>query len=269
VGVILFLVVATPTPSRSKVLNSPTFTGGECEVYFYGGIEPQGFEGGRNMRRICQCYKDTAYFATLYDQDRRIPLYSAYVYGKNEGSRCGRNVAWCIEPQLTDQNENDNLEKSPSENAPGGWFNKVRDFQAVDQDYKHSGYTRGHVNPNGHHKNEGSRSATFTFTNIIPQPEQANQEWARGYETKMETLTAGCSETYVITGASPGDQSLRNRVNIPDYIWSAFCCVDNNGRPMKSGAHILHNVAGEKVIAMSLASLQLELNINIFKNDCQ
>ncbi|KAE8619463.1 hypothetical protein XENTR_v10009796 [Xenopus tropicalis] len=55
----------------------------ECNNFFYKNKPPVGFQDtAKNKAYICQMYKDTTYFATLYDRDRRIPLFSAYKMDK-------------------------------------------------------------------------------------------------------------------------------------------------------------------------------------------
>uniref|UniRef100_H3AFD0 Uncharacterized protein n=1 Tax=Latimeria chalumnae TaxID=7897 RepID=H3AFD0_LATCH len=236
--------------------------------FFYKRIEPQGFKSAKSkLKRVCQCYKGTAYFTTLYDPAKRIPVYSAYVFARKKEKK--RHSTWYIEPQLVRPNANPNMEKSPSKNSSSCWFEEVSKVQAVNQDYIHSKFTRGHINPNGHHNIRNSRDATFTLTNIVPQPRDANEEtWTAaagglGYENKLAVLTSGCYRTYVITGTIPGNnkspQMMKGRVNIPQYIWSAYCCVDDNGNPMRSGARLLQNKNNKFVDSMTLLELQEKL----------
>ncbi|XP_014749345.1 PREDICTED: endonuclease domain-containing 1 protein-like [Sturnus vulgaris] len=49
-----------------------------------------------NAASICQVYANKYRFATLYDRNRRIPVYSAYKYQPGNGSR---SDSWFVEPQ--------------------------------------------------------------------------------------------------------------------------------------------------------------------------
>lgn len=68
---------------------------------------------------------------------------------------------------------------------------------------------------------------------------------------------ADCHQAYVLVGAIP---SLNNwiiknnvkRVNIPEYIWNAYCCVDQNGRPVYSGAATAVNTELDVVVERNL-----------------
>uniref|UniRef100_H3A7K8 Uncharacterized protein n=1 Tax=Latimeria chalumnae TaxID=7897 RepID=H3A7K8_LATCH len=247
-----------------------------CTEFFYKRIEPQGFKSAKSkLKRVCQCYKGTAYFTTLYDPAKRIPVYSAYVFAREEiYERKKRHSTWYIEPQLADRKKGPNMETL--ENTTNGWFKKVKHSQAVNEDYKNSGFTRGHLNPNGHHNTPDSRNATFTLTNIAPQSKNANQEWAREYENKMTHLTAKCQRTYVVTGVVPSNSTLKNqvRVNIPEFFWSAFCCVGNGGNNTTPGAYLLKNKENETVVNMTLKRLERHLTkkfkreVHIFENNC-
>lgn len=105
----------------------------------------------------------------------------------------------------------------------------VIDSQAVVQDYKNSNYTKGHLNPSMHQKTEVNREATFTLTNIVPQRAGSNSgPWSILEREVLGKFKAFCNGSmYVITGAMPyrsGAQWINNRVSVPEYMWSAYCC---------------------------------------------
>lgn len=181
----------------------------------------------------------------------------------------------------------------------------VIDSQAVLQDYKNSSYTKGHLNPSMHQKTKEDRYATFTLTNIVPQRKGSNS----GPWSILETKVLGkfkdfCNGSmYVITGALPytsGAQRLNNRVSVPEYMWSAYCCpsysasLPESERPFfptyaavgrndcNSGEEIVPvdvkakaSVRGYDVRQMSLEDLEgilkqrLALPISLFHGQCQ
>lgn len=109
----------------------------------------------------------------------------------------------------------------------------VMESQAVPLDYTNSTYTRGHLNPSLHHHDSVDRKATFTLTNIVPQREGSNAgPWARLEEVVRARLEAFCpGPAHVITGALPyasGQRWINNRVAVPEYMWSAYCCTAYN-----------------------------------------
>lgn len=103
-----------------------------------------------------------------------------------------------------------------------------------------------------------SRNATFTLTNVIPQNPKLNQNAWRIYESQLTDLfRAQCTKAYVLVGAVPSADSwiIKNnvkRVNIPDHIWNAWCCVDSDGQPVQSGAGAARNTEENWVEKMSL-----------------
>ncbi|KAM5170025.1 endonuclease domain-containing 1 protein-like [Mantella aurantiaca] len=261
---------------------------------------------------ICQTLGGISYYATLYDRGRRIPLYSAYILDRkntNQETDCKRTGAFKLEPQLiyrgvtenmqlvTDvrrtiknyNSQNNILQKYPK-NQPNFL---METSQAVDSDYTESKtpnggqenryrYNRGHLNPCGHHSEKNNYLSTYTLTNVVPMVSDLNSHAWCVYEKEMITISAGCSKMYVVTGSVPGNYDLKNRVTIPSYVWNAYCCVDNNGKPLKSGGAI---AANEKALTidnkytvdkMKLSDLQVKLkdylkvskNIEIFVCGC-
>lgn len=181
----------------------------------------------------------------------------------------------------------------------------VIDSQAVLQDYKNSNYTKGHLNPSMHQKTKVDREATFTLTNIVPQRAGSNSgPWSLLENEMLRKFKAYCNGSmYVITGAMPytsGAQWINNRVSVPEYMWSAYCCpsysaslpesmkpffptyaaVGRNDR--NSGEEIVPvnvkarvSVRGYDVRQMSLEALEgilkqrLAMPISLFHGQCQ
>lgn len=81
-----------------------------CKEFFFKektpefpGILENSFSKNQNQYRIiCQKYKNVYRYATLYDIQNKIPLFSAYKYSGHKGKR--PNVPWMIEPQVRLQN---------------------------------------------------------------------------------------------------------------------------------------------------------------------
>ncbi|XP_053540150.1 endonuclease domain-containing 1 protein isoform X2 [Ictalurus punctatus] len=139
---------------------------------------------GHQYKTICQRWKNTYRFATVYDTVRRIPVYSAYTF--LEQGNTSRSEEWKIEPQLEDINEYKNKKEmmdSPRDlKTVGNIIN-----QAVDLDYGKSVYTRGHVFPHSYAANQDQANSTFTLTNIAPQTQNSNGAWEQQVEEPMRT----------------------------------------------------------------------------------
>ncbi|XP_058258304.1 endonuclease domain-containing 1 protein-like isoform X2 [Hemibagrus wyckioides] len=178
-------------------------------------------------------------FATVYDTERRIPVYSAYTFsGKVKTNRI--NV-WKIEPQLENIKEYKSLkEMIDSPREAGKIFN-----QAVDSYYKDIKYieviTRGHVFPYQFAADQDQSDSTFTLTNVAPQSNVSNHKWGKQVEDQMlkeikESSTLKQNhQAYIVTRVVPGENRIsittngkviEKGINIPSHFWSAFYCMN-------------------------------------------
>ncbi|KAK6291670.1 hypothetical protein J4Q44_G00374550 [Coregonus suidteri] len=209
-----------------------------CSHFFLNGTTPNITDilvGGRvqNQNRyklICQKYKNSYRFATLYDTTNMIPVFSAYTFtGPPTDPR--PDLPWMIEPQLNEVDNN-----------PEMVVDHPFPHQAGNNDYKNSidsnGVNRGHLFPNLHANDLETQESTFTLTNIVPQVVSFNGGSWKDMECKVRnTLKDNCKDAnnnikaYVVTGAAPSESNkLNNRVNIPDLLWTAYCCKINQGQ---------------------------------------
>ncbi|KAJ1212417.1 hypothetical protein NDU88_000080 [Pleurodeles waltl] len=205
----------------------------ECVRSFHQKLEPTGLSSNRTAS-ICQRLDGLYFYATLYDVSRRIPLYSAYVLEVSNTSRPDISSSnWYLEPMLSDLNST-NMEK-PSSSVLREHLELITENQAVNDDYRNSGYTRGHLNPSQHHSSK-AQLATFTYTNMAPQESKLNSGTWNQYETHLKVnVLPACSKTHVLMGVVPsGSQPgqgvwIKERVNVPLYFWSAYCCMHKGG----------------------------------------
>ncbi|NXF53541.1 ENDD1 protein, partial [Oceanites oceanicus] len=245
-----------------------------CPQFFFRETPPNEALEPESPAWICQRYKNQYYFATLYDTNRRIPVYSAYLYQPGPGTR---PKTWMVEPQLMGPTYPKTMER---EWTLLNYFNvsleQLSKSQAILHDYKNlTGLNRGHLNPNGHHADSSSRTATFTLTNIVPQDEKLNSGAWKNYEQQtMIRRTQDCNTTYVVVGAVPGNNYIaKGRVNKPSHLWSSACCeVDTNHR--KAWGVIAENDKN-KVQLLTLGELEDVLTqlygrdqVSLFDSDC-
>ncbi|XP_076015593.1 endonuclease domain-containing 1 protein-like [Genypterus blacodes] len=192
-----------------------------CLNFFNERTPPQVIEGNPYVR-ICQRYKNQYYFASLCNRQHRTPLYSAYILSPT--SARGERPPWMYEPQLANSRASREMSHVPE----GCVDQNLEESQAVNQDYINSGYTRGHLNPAMHQNTPAARNATFTLTNIVPQRKGSNSGPWNILEHEVRGRAAFCTgQMYVVTGVMPyvsGNHWINNRVNVPEYIWSAYCC---------------------------------------------
>ncbi|NXQ33561.1 ENDD1 protein, partial [Alaudala cheleensis] len=244
-----------------------------CSWFFYGNTPPNNALEPQNPARICQCYKKQYHFATLYDRDLHIPVYSAYIYKPGPGDR---SKSWFVEPQLINPTYlKDMYTEMSIVNRYNITLQQIGQSQAINQDYKGlQGLDRGHLSPSGHRSGNNSKTSTFTLTNIVPQDSTLNKGAWKDYENQtMAQKTQGCSTTYVIVGAVPGNTNIsNNRVNVPSHIWSAACCQTNI--IMKTWAVIAENNKNQ-VQNLTLSQLEARLSqlygrgqVSLFHSDC-
>ncbi|XP_029610675.1 endonuclease domain-containing 1 protein isoform X6 [Salmo trutta] len=257
----------------------------QCKEFFLEGTTPNLpgiLVGGKvqNQNRykpICQLYKNTYRFATLYDTTNRIPVFSAYTF---TGYTKGRPIrSWMIEPQLED------IKNQPDMKVD----NKAVTHQAVDTDYELNKMKldRGHLFPCSQVPDDDTKSSTFTLTNAVPQYEKFNRGSWKTMECRVrKSLALNCKDNnnkikaYVVTGAVPSNinNKLNNRVNIPDLMWTAYCCYSNNLGQWVAGAHWSKNVQDTPKKTLNpetLGALEGELNkiynvgVKVFHDKCQ
>ncbi|KAG5854981.1 endonuclease domain-containing 1 protein-like [Anguilla anguilla] len=197
-----------------------------CAYFLYHGSPPKGLLGVP----ICQRYLNQYRFASLYSRRNRAPWYSAYVFTRPAGKRPKDD--WKYEPQLAYAKADGNMVSFPH----GKVDQNIVESQAVQLDYFNSSYTHGHLNPSLHHQDPEDRNSTFTLTNVVPQKFGSNSgPWARMEMTVNKLLTKYCKDkAYIVTGTMPYQTEhwlKENRVAIPEYLWSAYCCPNYTKLP--------------------------------------
>ncbi|KAJ8007627.1 hypothetical protein DPEC_G00096140 [Dallia pectoralis] len=231
---------------------------GKCVQFFKDGVHPTILSDSTNNNRyqqICQCLLDNNnkpqyFYATLYDTQNKIPVYSAYELLHKD---VDRKDYWYVEPQL-DGGSNfcmGGLNQIPANNRG--------DHQALNDDYEKSGYDKGHLYPVYHTSVEPAMKATSTLTNAAPQDPTFNRGQWKVHEMDLaELLGTSCTKNYVVTGVVPGNTNINGRVTVAKYYWTAYCCV-NNGMPTQSAGYVGPDNNG-KVTAMTLSELEAKLS---------
>ncbi|KAI5108650.1 endonuclease domain-containing 1 protein-like [Silurus meridionalis] len=271
--VLVLLISAFSSLSLAKVVQD--FAKSDCSEYFIKTpkgevITPTVFTEN-NYKQICQHFGKRYRYATLYDTNNRISVYSAYTFIGDITTV--RNEEWKNEPQLENSSYNEDMtEITVAE------MDKYS-HQAVNRDYAESQkntippieYTRGHLFPNQFAADQFQADSTFAFTNVAPQTQHSNGEWAKQVETPMrreilrECRPSNNNPTYVVTGVVPGNSwiSIKRKekvidkgVNIPTYYWTAFCCLHNDVRISK-GFLSLQNQPDGRTYELS------EMSVNI------
>ncbi|XP_066538267.1 endonuclease domain-containing 1 protein-like [Hoplias malabaricus] len=247
---------------------------------------PSGIKGG-NLKRICQHYGDKPRYATLYDSSRRVALYSAYTFKKSDGQR-RMDTPWMYEPQLDSEEESGNMRTLPPSDKPEPL---IEESQAVLEDYVDAvEFERGPLNPDQHQAESQDKAATYTLTNVVPQiTDFMEGSWAAYLDRTRRRLNNFCrGVSYVVTGVTISGLTIRrggqDRLAIPKYIWSAYCCprYDRNSpyevRYMfpSYAAYGLNEIVGHSVVEVPLKALEsflknqtgMDRDLSIFFQSC-
>ncbi|XP_067217572.1 endonuclease domain-containing 1 protein-like [Chanodichthys erythropterus] len=208
----------------------------KCPV-FPGILENSVSKNQNQYRIICQKYKNTYRYGTLYDIKNKIPLFSAYKYTGHTGKR--PNVPWMMEPQLDDLNAG--MSAFPNQANNGDYVNKEH-------------VNRGHLFPCCHAADQDTAESTFTLTNAVPQYTTFNGgSWSVMEQKVKSTMDSKCRDeknennilAYVLTGAVSNTRTpphlLKNKVNIPSDMWTVFCCYNKESKKWVSQAHWAEN----------------------------
>ncbi|XP_053343831.1 endonuclease domain-containing 1 protein-like [Clarias gariepinus] len=285
-----------PVHTWAEVVNSFQ----KCSTFFYKEEEPVGFQNAnQNAKKICQIYEVRlkSFYATLYSTPHRIPLYSAYTFNydcKNKQDE-SKNGAWFIEPQLSDEiDKTDETAEMNEESCCD--LRLIKDSQAINDDYKHTGYDRGHLNPNSFQCLDG-RKATFTLTNSVPMDACFNRVQWKAWEAALNTILKEQDNgaAYLVTGAVPpqdnpaldnripkkgmfnkDDEQKFNRVTVPTHIWTAVCYFYPLDKEKSfSFGYIGENEPGFSIVGHLVPQLTKQLfklynnqNLKIFMDDC-
>ncbi|XP_071772376.1 endonuclease domain-containing 1 protein-like [Centroberyx gerrardi] len=257
----------------------------ECREFLYMGTPPSGLEH-HSLQFICQRYNKKPRYVTLYDTVDHIPVYSAYTFKRSDGEKCV-DVPWMYEPQLSTSSDTGEMQPFPR----GYMHMNFEDAQAVLDDYANAVfYERGALNPDQHQADPDDKASTYTLTNIVPLvPEFSDDAWNKQEHIIRKRLNNYCHGTaYVVTGITTSGKMIRreniNRVAVPTYMWSAYCCVnyDHNAPyderyKFPSFAHYgLNEKENNQVLEISIQKLEdflkkstfVDKNFQIFVDDC-
>lgn len=226
--------------------------------FFYQGLSPSLVRYSEDIVIICQRFKNERRYVTLYDTKNRIPLFSALqlTHVVPKGNRV--NDGWYIEPNLAGKKGESMIENQLKNfDLDNPYHAKYGQKQAQDVDYRVNDeheYDRGHLNPQMFNtKDDDSRYATNTLTNVAPQYTEFNKgTWQYMEKGLLIRLQKNCqfagARIFVVVGVEPsinnfmpkkpkrvrikGNKSHKTklsknkyeRVTVPTSYWTAVCC---------------------------------------------
>lgn len=131
-------------------------------------------------------------------------------------------------------------------------------------DYKGSGFDRGHMSPNGDMSTPTAQRESFSLANMIPQDPCSNEEQWEGIESAVRDLVAEEDEVFVVTGpVYPADADIKqigNGVLIPPFIFKAVYIPSKN----EAAAYVAPNTPAKEYRVVSLEELKPLTGIDVF-----
>lgn len=207
-----------------------------CPQHYPNGTPPEvdGTSGG--SREVC--FTD---FAVLHSSKLKTPVYSV---------------------QRLDKATMERAKDVPRE---GNFYAEARlpsAERATPQDYRGSGYDRGHMSPAATMPSREGMAQSFSMANMVPQNPNLNRGTWKQVETAVQKYAErSVTPVYVFTGPvylQGSIASIGNGVAVPSHVFKAV--IDPNG---KSYGWVLPNESGVRMSApMDIGKLSDIVGIN-------
>jgi endonuclease G len=185
-------------------------------------------------------------YTVSYNSEWKIPNWVAYELTKEEvDGVIPRKDAFASDPEV-----------------PSG-------KSATTNDYKNSGWDRGHMAPAADMKwSEQAMKESFYFSNICPQNKNLNSGIWKDLEEQVRTLATQKGKLYVVCGpvVSKEPKTIgENKVAIPDAFFKVL--LQNDDGEWAAIAFMFANESGRKLLstyAMSVEKIQTITDIDFF-----
>lgn len=130
-------------------------------------------------------------------------------------------------------------------------------------DYRHSGYDRGHMSPSGDFSTQQAQDESFSLGNIVPQNSWNNQNLWAGIEMAVRNLAIDQGDLYIITGPifdGADHKVLRGRVAVPDKLFK----IVYDKRLNRAGAYLADNAQTWEYKVVSVSEIERLTGIDFF-----
>lgn len=222
---ILALTVASTAQARLSVFEALDSASGhpprfaQCPQFFANG-KPPVIPARPKLRELC--YEA---FAVLHSGETKTPVYVA-------------------------QRLNSRIIEDADEKRATKFFADARlprGERAELEDYKRSGYSRGHMAPAGEMPTPTAMAQSFSLANMVPQDIQHNGgAWAKIEQDTRRYIRRAKGDVFVITGPvfTPASPSIGNNgVRVPSHLFKLVYDQHDN----RAWAHWQENREGERV----------------------
>jgi len=136
--------------------------------------------------------------------------------------------------------------------------------QAQLDDYRRSGYDRGHMTPSGDMPDDQAQQQSFSLANMVPQTPALNRGIWERIESAVRDLVVREGELYVVTGPAFQGQRLQSigpdAVLVPTSTWKAVYDPRAGG----AGVYVCLNTQQPACSTVSVATLARIVGIDPF-----
>ena len=177
---------------------------------------------------------------TLIEVPEQIIARNAYTASYNRNTKCPNWVAWKLTANHTDGPYKRLSNFHEEEDVP--------EPRATPQDYRGSGWSRGHMCPAGDNKWDGDvMYETFSLVNVCPQHSKLNSGLWNSIEMDCRKWARKYGEVYIVCGPvwMRGEHETigENAVAVPEAFFKVVLCL--TGKP-KAFGFIVRNTEGNK-----------------------
>ena len=135
-------------------------------------------------------------------------------------------VAWHIDAQDLGSEDRGNFRPDPD--LPTDW-------QITPNDYRGSGYDRGHICPSGDRtSSRADNDATFYMSNMLPQTAELNRAVWADFENALRGIVRQGNEVYVMAGGSGKASTIADgKVVVPQICWKVALVLPEGKNDLK------------------------------------
>jgi len=179
--------------------------------------------------------------APLSGVSEQIIKKKAYIVSYNKETKIPNWVAWHLTSDHSDGTTSRNNTFYEDENVPTP--------RATNEDYRGSGWSRGHMCPAGDNKwdSEAMRQS-FSLINVCPQDASLNSGLWNSMEIKCRNWARRFHDVYIVCGPvfykSEHEKIGSNKVSVPEAFFKVVLCL--NGKPKGLGLVVKNNAGTSK-----------------------
>ena len=171
----------------------------------------------------------------------QILVRMAYVTSYNNQTKCPNWVAWHLTSEHTDGPVRRSSAFYEDEEVPAP--------RATNEDYRGSGWSRGHLCPAGDNKWDAeAMSQSFSLINVCPQDASLNSGLWNSIEIDCRNWARRYRDIYIVCGPVFYKQEHElighNKVCVPEAFFKVVLCL--NGKPKGIGFVVKNNAGARK-----------------------